>query len=63
MRESPPQFENLIMARVYVRSIVHSTMILFVRKGAVKISSVACGLSLVKIDYYKLSEKFYKQDK
>ena len=26
IQESPPQFENQIMARVYVRSIMHSTM-------------------------------------
>ena len=26
IRESPPQFENRIMARVYVRSITRSTM-------------------------------------
>ena len=26
IRESPPQFENQIMARVYVRSIMRSTM-------------------------------------
>ena len=26
IRESPPQFENRIMAQVYVRSITHSTM-------------------------------------
>ena len=26
IRESPPQFENPIMAQVYVRSIMHSTM-------------------------------------
>ena len=26
IRESPPQFENRIMARVYVRSIMRSTM-------------------------------------
>ena len=57
IRESPPQFENQIMARVYVRSIMHSTInvpkssILFAENGAVKISSVACGFSPVKIDY------------
>ena len=26
IRESPPQFEDRIMARVYVRSIIRSTM-------------------------------------
>ena len=50
IRESPPQFENPLMARMYVRSIVRSTMyqkssILFAGNGAVKISYVACGLS------------------
>ena len=55
IRESPPQFENRIMARVYVRSIMRSTMyqkapFFFAGNGAVKISSVACRFSLVKID-------------
>ena len=44
------------MARVYVRSITRSTInqkssILFGGNGAVKISSVACGFSSIKIDY------------
>ena len=56
IRESPPQFENRIIARVYVRSITRSTMcqkssILFAGNAAVKISFVACGFSPVKIDY------------
>ena len=54
IRESPPQFENRIMARVYVRSITRSTMyqcsILLARTGVWKISSVACWFSSIKID-------------
>ena len=56
--ESPPQFENQIMALVYVRSIIHSTTLyvpksssLLAGTGVWKISSVACGLSSIKIDY------------
>ena len=56
IRESPPQFENRIMARVYVRSITRSTMYqksstLLAGTGVWKISSVACGFSSIKIDY------------
>ena len=56
IRESPPQFENPIMAGVYVRSITRSTMyqkapILLAGTGVWKISSVACGFSSIKIDY------------
>ena len=56
-RESQPQFENQIMARVYVRSITHSTMYQkasfcnLVGTGVWKISSVACGFNSIKIDY------------
>ena len=49
IRESLPQLENRIMARVYVRSITHSTM--YQKTGVWKISSVACGFSSIKIDY------------
>ena len=56
IRESPPQFENLIMALVYVRSITRSTMyqkssILLAGTGEWKISFVTCGFSSIKIDY------------
>ena len=56
IRESPPQFENRIMARMYVRSITRSTMyqkcsILLAGTGIWKISSVACGFSSIKMDY------------
>ena len=55
IRESPPQSENRIMARVYVRSITRSTMyqkssILLAGTSVRKISSVACGFSSIKID-------------
>ena len=51
------------MARVYVRSIMRSTMyqkasILFAGNGAVKISSVACGFSPVKIYYSDYPKSF-----
>ena len=54
--ESPPQFENRMMAWVYVRSITRSTMyqkssILLAGTGVWKISSVACRFSSIKIDY------------
>ena len=54
--ESPPQFENRIMARMYVRSNMHSIMyqkapFLIAGSGVWKISSVACGFSSIKIDY------------
>ena len=64
--ESPLQFANRIMARVYIssdpvlvrdiRSITRSTMyqkgsILLAGTGVWKISSVACGFSSIKIDY------------
>ena len=55
IRESQPQFENRIMARVYVRSITRSTMyqkLHFVsRNWRMENSSVACGFSSIKIDY------------
>ena len=50
IQESPPQFENGIMARVYVRSITRSTILLAVT-GVWKMNSVACGFSSIKIDY------------
>ena len=55
IRESPSQFENQIMPRVYIRSITGSTMyqkssILFAGNGVWKISSVSCGFSCIKID-------------
>ena len=51
------------MARVYERSILRSTIyqnssILFAGNGAVKISSVACGFSPVKIDYSDYPKSF-----
>ena len=54
---NPPQFDNRIMARVYVRSITSSTIyvpkssILLDVTGVWKISSVACEFSSNKIDY------------
>ena len=48
---SPPQFENRIMARVYVRGITRSTMYQKARTGVWKISYVACGFSSIKIEY------------
>ena len=60
IRESPPQFENRIMPRVYIRSITRSVMlrycvpkssILLARTGVWKISAVACGFSSIKINY------------
>ena len=53
IRESPPQFDNRIRARVYVRRITRSTMYQkapFCLPG-LAISSVACGFSSIKIDY------------
>ena len=56
IRENPPQFESLTMARVYVRSITHSTScvpkssILLAGTGLWKISSISCGFSSIKID-------------
>ena len=57
IRKSPPQFENRIMARVYVWRITRSTMllctnvpkssILLAGTGVWKISSVACGFSSI----------------
>ena len=54
IRESPPQLENRIMARVYERSITRSTMyqkapFLLARTGVWKINSV--GFSSIEIDY------------
>ena len=51
IRESPPQLENRIMARVYVRSITRSTMYQKLHFVSGKISSVVCGFSSIKIDY------------
>ena len=55
IRESPPQFENRIMARVYVMHITRNTMYqklhLLAGTGVWKIRSVACGFSSIKIDY------------
>ena len=56
IRESPPQFENQILARVYVRIITRST--LYVPKSSIslagtgvwKISSVPYAFSSIKID-------------
>ena len=48
IRESPPQFENRIMARVYVRYYVPKSSILLAGTGVMKISSVACGFSSIK---------------
>ena len=64
MRESPPQFENqIIMARVYIKSIMHSTMyqktpFCLPEMVVVKISSVACWFSPVKIDYSDCQKSF-----
>ena len=57
--ESPPQFENRIMARVYVRSITRKTMyrnrsILLAGTGVRKISSVACGLKSIILIIWKV---------
>ena len=56
IRESPPQFENRIMARVYVRSITRTCakkfhFVTVAGPGVCKSSSVACGFSSIKIDY------------
>ena len=51
IRESPPQFENRIMARVYVRSITRSIMYQKAGTGVCKIIYVACRFSSIKIDY------------
>ena len=58
IRESPPQFENRIKARVYVRSITHSTIYqkapFYSQNWRMEISSVACGFSsinMINIDY------------
>ena len=56
IRESSPQFENRIMARVYVRSITRSIMY---QKAPVclpelaygKYKSAACDFSSIKLDY------------
>ena len=52
IRESPPQLENRIMARVYVRSITRSTRYQKLHFVNGKISSVVCGFSSIKIDYH-----------
>ena len=51
IRESPSQFENQIMPRVYIRSITGSTMYQKAPNGVWKVSVVACGFSSIKIDY------------
>ena len=45
IRESTPQFENRIMAREHVRSIVPKSSILLASTGVWKFSSVACGFT------------------
>ena len=56
IQESPPHFENQIMAQVYVRSITRSTMYqklhLLAGTDVWKISSVARGFSSSKIEYF-----------
>ena len=53
--ESPPQFENRIKARVYVRSITRSTMYqkapFFSRNWRMESSYVARVFSSIKIEY------------
>ena len=64
IRESPSQFENLIMPWVYIRSILRSTTKKLhsgSQTGVWKISSVACGFSSVKIDYSDYPKKFNLQ--
>ena len=61
--ESLSQFENRSMPLVYGRRITRSTMyqkssILLAGNGTVKISSVACGFSPVKIDYSDYPKSF-----
>ena len=55
MQESPSQFVNRIMPRVYIRSISCITRRTMYQKapllGVWKISSVPCGFSSIKIDY------------
>ena len=55
IRESPQQFNYLIMARVYVTALhvvlCTKKLLLVAGTGVWKISSVACGFSLIKIDY------------
>ena len=57
-RESPPPFENQIMAWVYVRGIMRSTMCQNAPFCSPEISSVARGFSRVKIDYSDYSKSF-----
>ena len=47
IRESLSQFENRIMTRVYIRSIIRSSSVLLAGTGKRKISSVACGFSSI----------------
>ena len=54
IRESPLQFENRIMARVYVRSITRSTLYQKAGTGVWKL--VARGVSCIKIDYSDYSK-------
>ena len=63
IRESPQQFKNGIMARVYVSSITRSTIyqkssILLAVNGVWKISSVAFWFSSIKIDYSQFNFNF-----
>ena len=50
---------NRIMDRVYVRTITHSTKssILLGGAGVWKISSVTCGFSSIKIDYFDFPKR------
>ena len=58
IRESPSQFENRIMPRVFIRSIKRSTMYQKLHFVSQKISSVGCGFSSIKIDYSVRRMKF-----
>ena len=61
--ESPSQYENRINPRVYVSRNVRKSSVLLSRTGVRKISSVACGLSPIKIHLFWLPEKFNQQNK
>ena len=47
---------------MYVKRITRKRWILLPWKGVRKISSVACGLSPIKIHFFWLSEKIYQQN-
>ena len=49
------------MARVYVRSITCSTMLAGI--SVWEMSSVACGISSIKIDYSDYRKRFNQQNK